>query len=65
MWLGEFMSFLRPKYKYLWSYLDISNVPHLDQRGTHPLCFRIGDGKDNFIFYIGYCFFFVPVMIFR
>ena len=26
-----------------------------------PLCFRIGGAEDNFIFYIEYCFFFVPV----
>ena len=30
-----------------------------------PLCFRIGGAEDNFIFYIEYCFFFVPVMKLR
>ena len=28
-------------------------------------CFRIGGAEDNFIFYIEYCFFFVPVMKLR
>ena len=30
-----------------------------------PPCFRIGGAEDNFIFYIEYCFFFVPVMKLR
>ena len=30
-----------------------------------PPCFRIGGAEDNFIFYIEYCFFIVPVMKLR
>ena len=33
-------------------------------RGGAP-CFRIGGAEDNFIFYIEYCFFFVPVLKLR
>ena len=34
-------------------------------RPAPPPCFRIGGAEDNFIFYIEYCFFFVPVMKLR
>ena len=33
--------------------------------GEGAPCFRIGGAEDNFIFYIEYCFFFVPVMKLR
>ena len=33
--------------------------------GGAALCFRIGGAEDKFIFYIEYCFFFVPVMKLR
>ena len=35
------------------------------KRGGGAPCFRIGGAEDNFIFYIEYCFFFVPVMKLR
>ena len=34
------------------------------RRGGAP-CFRIGGAEDNFIFYIEYCFFFVPMIKLR
>ena len=33
--------------------------------GEGAPCIRIGGAEDNFIFYIEYCFFFVPVMKLR
>ena len=37
----------------------------LPLRGGGAPCFRIGGAEDNFIIYIEYCFFFVPVMKLR
>ena len=37
----------------------------LDLGGRGAPCFKIGVAEDNFIFYIGYCFFFVPVIKLR
>ena len=34
-------------------------------RKIKPTCFRIGGAEDNFIFYIEYCFFFLPGMKLR
>ena len=39
-------------------------VVHGSEEGGTSTCFRIRDAKDNFIFYIEYCFF-VPVMKLR
>ena len=39
-------------------------LPAIRGDGGAP-CFRIGGAEDNFIFYIEYCFFFVPVMKLR
>ena len=40
----------------------IKKNPAYWQVGFSPPCFRIGGAEDNFIIYIEYCFFFVPMM---
>ena len=42
--------------------LKIMTVLHKVGEEGGALCFRVGGAEDNFISYIEYCFFFVPVM---